>query len=354
MNKKLLIALLPALLASGAANAAKIYETEDGSYINLYARMQGDFKFQDENKSATGESKYLGSTNSRFGLNGSQTINENASLIGLLQYQLVPNDDDASIDWQVRYAWAGVDFHDYGRIETGRVLSGVTLFSDIGDIFSTGGDPVAGAHAGTVDSSSALIFRQNGTLQYRNELGDLEVATAFIANTSVKSGYNFAARYNIDMGKLGSLQPSAMFQNTSADESSDHFLDTGVSNYQTYGVGARYFLGGLYAGASYAQEKMQLTSASDAITDGADFRLAYDFGDWVVRAGYRYLKFEGQDRKVEDAIQTEVQYRLTTQSSLFLNYTDNKGYQSTVNASGVTMAAKEKGAELTASLRYEF
>lgn len=354
MKKKLLCTLIPALLVAGTANAAKIYEEEDGSFVNLYARMQGDLKYQDEAKSATGESKLLGSTNSRFGLNASQTINENASLIGMLQYQLVSNDDNTSIDWQVRYAWAGIDFNDYGRLETGRVISGVTMFSDIGDIFSTGGDPVAGYHAASVDSSSALIFRQNGTAQYRNEFGNLEVSTAVIANTSVKMGFNAAARYNFDMGKAGSLQPSAMFQSTSADENSTHFDKNGVTNYQTVGAGARYYLGGFYAGASYSQEVMELESASDAVTNGADFRLAYDFGDWVVRAGYRYLKFEDQDLKVEDAIQTEVQYRLTKQSSVFLNYTDNKGHQSTVNGSGVSMATKEKGAEFTASLRYEF
>ena len=354
MKKKILFALIPTLLASGAANATKIYEQEDGSFINLYTRMQGDFKFQDENKSATGESKVLGATNSRFGLNASQTINEHASLIGMLQYQLVSNDADTSIDWQVRYAWAGIDFNDYGRIETGRVISGVTMFSDIGDIFSTGGDPVAGYHAASVDSSSALIFRQNGTAQYRNEFGNLEVSTAAIANTSVKAGFNMAARYNIDMGKAGSLQPSAMFQSTSADKNSDHYTTTRVENYQTFGAGARYYFGGFYAGASYSQEVMELESAADAVTNGADFRLAYDFGDWVVRAGYRYLKFEDQDLKVEDAIQTEVQYRLTKQSSIFLNYTDNKGHQSTVTGSGVEMATKEKGAELVASLRFEF
>ena len=217
-----------------------------------------------------------------------------------------------------------------------------------------GGDPVAGYHAGSVDSSSALIFRQNGSAQYRNEFGNLEVSTAAIVNTSVKAGFNVAARYNIDMGNAGSLQPSAMFQSTRADENSAHFTDNGVSNYQTFGAGARYYFAGFYAGASYSQEVMELENASDAVTNGADFRLAYDFGDWVVRAGYRYLKFEEQYLKVEDAIQTEVQYRLTKQSSLFLNYTENKGHQLSVKGSGVTMASKEKGAELTASLRYEF
>lgn len=353
MKNKLLLSLIPALLVAGTANAAKVYEAEDGSFINLYARMQGDFKYLDENKSPTGEDKFLGSTNSRFGVNASQTINEHASLIGMLQYQLVSNDDNTSIDWQVRYAWAGLDFHELGRVETGRVISGVTMFSDIGDIFSTGGDPVAGYHAGTVDSSSALMFRQNGTLQYRNEFAGLEVSTAFIANTSVKTGFNVAARYDIDMGKAGSLQPSAMFQSTNADENSDHFETNGVSNYETYGVGARYYLGGWYAGASVSRENMTLTGGSEEVTNGADFRLAYDFGDWVVRAGYRYLKFDDIDLAVEDAIQTEVQYRLTQQSSLFLNYTDNKGGKSEVNASGATVTGV-KGAELTASLRYEF
>ncbi len=351
MKMKLLAVLVPALLASGVAHSAQIYQADDGSVLNLYGRAQGDFKSFDENSSPTGKSKVIGSTNSRFGLNGHQVVNDKVSLIGQLQYSLASNDEDTSIDWQVRYAWAGLDFGNYGRIETGRVVSGVTMFSDIGDIFSTGGDPVAGYHINTVDTSAALIFRQNGTLQYRNEFGNLEVSSAVIANTSVKVGFNAAARYTFDMGSAGSLQPSVMYQTDKADDAQSD--KHGITNYSTYGIGARYLVGGWYAGAAYTQETMELTSAEDAVTNGADLRLAYDFGDWVVRAGYRYLKFEDVDLKVEDAIQTEVQYRLTKKSSIFLNYADNKGGNSTVTGSGVSVTGK-KGATLTASLRYEW
>ncbi|USD43779.1 porin [Vibrio sp. SCSIO 43135] len=355
MKKTLLaLALAPVALLPITSQAAQIYKAEDGSVLNMYGRVQGDFKYHDEhsNPAADGDEKLNGSVSARVGFNGHQVINDDYSLIGQMQYQLVSNDEDASIDWQARYVWAGIDMNENGRIETGRVLSVVTLFSDIGDIFSTGGDPVAGYHVGTVDSSAALIFRQNGTFQYRNEIGNLAFGTALITNSNVDYGYNAAARYTIDMGDAGILKPAAMFQYNKSDDA-----NADVQDYQTWGLGSQYFLGGLYLGAAYTQESMGLRNSSDnADTTGYDFRAAYDFGDWVVRAGYRYLALDestnGED-VIEDAIQTEVQYRLTRQSSIFLNYTDNKGGNSDITSSGASVSG-QKGAVFTTSLRYEW
>ncbi|MGF1698525.1 porin [Vibrio lamellibrachiae] len=352
--KKIILALAPVVLLPFATNAAQIYQADDGSVLNMYGRVQGDFKYydKDSNPAADGDSKLNGSVSARMGFNGRQTINDDFTLMGQMQYQLVQNDENDNVDWKARYVWAGIDMNEMGRIETGRVVSGVTMFSDIGDIFSTGGDPVAGYHAGEVDSSAALIFRQNGTFQYRNEIGDLALSAALITNSNVDIGYNAAARYTLDMGDAGILKPAAMFQYTKADDKA-----ADVEDYQTWGLGSQYFLGNLYLGASYSQESMGLSnSGNNADTTGYDLRAAYDFGKWVVRAGYRYLELDestSTDDVIEDAIQTEVQYRLTNRSSIFLNYTDNKGGKSNISSTGASVSGK-KGSVITTSLRYEW
>ncbi|PSW19934.1 porin [Photobacterium sanctipauli] len=355
MKKSSLSIIIPLTLLSTSAFAAEIYRAEDGSVLNSYGRAQADFKNakqKDENGEATGERKTNGTYNARLGFNGRQVINDTMAVMGQAQYQLVPDDKD-NVDWKARYIWAGIDMGEYGRIEAGRVVSGLTMFTNIGDIFSTGGDPVAGFHVGTVDESAALVFRQNGTFQYRNNIGNLDYSAAYITNSSVDYAYNAAAQYSIDLGKAGTLHPVVMYQK---DKAYDKMND--ITTYETYGIGTQYFYEDLYLGAAYTEENLDLRSSSkDASTIGLDFRAMYTFGDWVARIGYRYLKFDetkSTNDVVEDAIQTELQYRFTPRTSLYLNYTNNRGGKSTVSATGVEVSSIEQGDVFTTSLRFEW
>ncbi len=77
MKKHILTLLLPTLMASNAAMAAQLYQAEDGSVLNIYSRLGFNVTNKnDEHGDANGE------FDGRIGLNGSQTINEHASVIG--------------------------------------------------------------------------------------------------------------------------------------------------------------------------------------------------------------------------------------------------------------------------------
>ncbi|MBJ6911805.1 porin, partial [Vibrio cholerae] len=79
-----------------------------------------------------------GEFDGRIGLSGSQTINEHASVIGMAQYQVGAAEYASQVNDKpsltARYVWAGLDLQDYGRITGGRVSSGLTKFTDIGDV----------------------------------------------------------------------------------------------------------------------------------------------------------------------------------------------------------------------------
>ncbi|MCE2595715.1 porin [Motilimonas cestriensis] len=358
MKKTILAVIVPTLLATGAANAAEIYKAEDGSVLNMYGRVEANFVNKDTYDAAGHkDSDTDGSVYARLGFNGRQVVNENMAVIGQAQYQLSQEPGSSDTNWNARYVWAGLDMADAGRVEAGRVASGLIMFTDIGDIFYAGGDVVAGANVNTVDSGAALVFRQDGTFQYRNSVGGLDFSAAYITNSSIDYGFNTAARYNIELGDMGMLAPVAMYQFNKADTQSKAV--SSVKEYQTYGIGAQYFYGDFYAGATYVEEKFDAFAGGNDKTKGTDAVVAYDFGQFVTRAGYRYQDLKdapSSNKKIQDRWTIEGQYKLTAQSSIFANYSYNEGHGVTgadlVNAAG--SLARKEGGVASLGLRYEW
>ncbi|EOW9141259.1 porin, partial [Vibrio cholerae] len=122
-----------------------------------------------------------------------------------------------------RYVWAGLDLQDYGRITGGRVSSGLIMFTDIGDVFASS-DVSMARQANKVDKTATQVFRQDGTLQYQNTLGNWDISAAYLLgnNTSALDyGYNAALRYTLDMGEWGTLAPVIAAQKTQGDARSN-------------------------------------------------------------------------------------------------------------------------------------
>ncbi|ELA9243547.1 porin [Vibrio alginolyticus] len=366
MKKTILSLAVPTLLFSGQVLSQTIVSSDDGSHLNLYGRVQADFRDRGNGATTVGGADNEVNANrqyARFGFSGRQAMENGMAVIGQAEYQLNNGDGNTNdsgigstdkVDWVARYVWAGVDMNELGRVEAGRVASGLLMFTSIGDVFYSGGDPVAGYHVNTVDTSADLVFRQNGTLQYKNSLGNLDFATAYIQNSSIDSGYNFAASYNVafDSSKLSLI---GMYQLNKNEEKN---ANVEVSKYQTYGIGLRYFVEDLYFGAGYSIEDMDLyNSSKDAKTKGGDIVMTYDFGQWIARAGYRYLAFDevsnGSDDVIENTWIAEAQYKLTPQSSLFVNYSDNSGGYSNFSGGNVEVVGK-KGSLASFGFRWTF
>lgn len=341
MKKLLLSTLIPALLLSTAANAAEIYKAEDGSHVNIYSRLG----YNITNK-GTHDQDTRGLFDGRIGLSGSQTINEHADVIGQAQYQvgaaeyansLNPN----SSDFTARYVWVGIDGHEYGKLKGGRVDSGLIMFTDIGDVFATS-DVSMARQAGMVDETAVQVFRQDGTLQYQNTIGNFDISAAYIFGNDTSAldyAYNAAVRYNIDMGDAGKLAPVVAFQKSKADDSNTN----PDSEYQFWGVGTRYYLNKLMLGALYSQDEVDGIYGNATSTDKVmEFTAVYDFNDdWAFRAGYRNLNNDdGDELELKDTT-FEVQYKLTTMSSIYTTYELRNGKNGYAN--GVTAGPRTSG-----------
>ncbi|MCF7353353.1 porin [Vibrio sp. CK2-1] len=319
MKKQLLSTLIPVLLFSAASNAAEIYKAEDGSHVDLYSRLG----FNITNK-GTNDQDTRGVFDGRIGLSGAQTINEHADVIGMAQYQVGAAEyanslNPGSSDFTARYVWAGIDGHEYGAIKGGRVDSGLIMFTDIGDVFATS-DVSMARQASMIDATAVQVFRQDGTLQYQNSIGNFDVAAAYIFGNDTSAldyGYNAAVRYTLDMGDAGTLAPVISYQKTKADDSNIN----SDAEYQFWGVGTRYYLNKLMLGALYSQDEVDGIYAGTSTDKVMEFTAVYDFNDdWAFRAGYRSLENDdGDELELKDTT-FEVQYKLTNMSSIYTTY----------------------------------
>lgn len=352
MKKQLLSLLIPTIMASNAAMAAQIYKAEDGSNLNIYSRL--GFNVTDKNNQY-GDSK--GEFDGRIGLDGSQTINDQFSVIGLAQYQVgaaeYANTLSDSKAMTARYVWVGIDGHEYGKITGGRVSSGLIMFTDIGDVFASS-DVSAARQANKVDKTATQVFRQDGTIQYQNTFGNLDASAAYILGNSTSDldyGYNAALRYTLDMGKLGTLAPVVAFQQNKGDS---RYNDT---KYTFWGAGTRYYLGDLMLGALYSEDKVEGYYAKDSTDKVMEFTAVYNLtNDWVLRAGYRNLNNDdGDELELKDTT-LEVQYKLTDRSSIYTSYVfrnGERGYNAITNTESSFGGAHADQSYYHLGLRYE-
>ncbi|MEH6532154.1 MAG: porin [Photobacterium frigidiphilum] len=324
MKKTVLAALLPAMLVAGAAQAASVYQGEDGSNVDVYGRL--GFNVNDRDNDAD-DSKVVGQFDGRLGLGGSQTVNDKVSVIGWAEYQVgAAEGKNEGSDLTARYVWAGVDASEYGKITAGRVASGLIMSTDIADVFSLS-DVTLARQAGLVNKNATQVFRQDDTLQYQNSFGALDVSAAYILGNNVtdyetKNGYNLAARYTIDMGNAGKLAPVVSYQQNNADSGRSDNVD----QYDFWAVGTRYYLNDLMLGAVYSEDEVTYKGQENSQDKVYELTAVYDVNaDWVLRAGYRNLENTGGDETKYKDTTFEAQYKMTDRSSIFTSYVFRDG-----------------------------
>lgn len=233
------IKYLPCLLIAlaSSANAAVIYQANDGSNIDLYGRL--GFNVSDKK---TGDTS--GDFDGRIGFSARQAINDKLAVIGFTQYQVNAAEYANNIkaedpdDLTARYVWAGFDFAEYGKLTGGRVSSGLIMFTDIGDVFASS-DVAMARQANFIDPTAVQVFRQDGTIQYQNTFGNFDFSTAYILgnnSSDLDYGVNAAVRYTLDMGVAGKLQPVIAAQRSKASHDDTSVQsDDNADKYQMYG-----------------------------------------------------------------------------------------------------------------------
>ena len=211
MKRNLLAIAIPALLVAGTASASIEVWNKDGNKVDFYGRVYALNYITDRNNQ-TGEGD---KTTARFGMSGQTQITDGLSGYGRWEYEAKTG---ADADNETRYAYAGLNFGDFGSFDYGRndgVLKTLTSYTDVLPEF--GGDA-------SNNDIYALTARTKAVATYRN--------SDFFG---LVNGLRFAVQY-ADNGDNSSTQYLNHHERTAHDSAEAwgsvidwDVLDTGLS-----------------------------------------------------------------------------------------------------------------------------
>ncbi|PSW08452.1 porin [Photobacterium rosenbergii] len=357
MKRVALAVAVSSLLGTGYAQAGTIFQGDDGSTIDVYGRLA--FNVTDKDSSDV-----KGKFDARLGLGGSQTVNDDVSVIGWAEYQVNAaeggNTGEGNDSLSARYVWVGIDSEYYGKVTGGRVASGLIMFTDIVDVYAASDIAIA-RQVADVDPTATQVFRQDATLQYQNSAGYFDYSLAYIIGNddttkneagdvivdNLKQGYNIAMRYTFDLGEAGKIAPVAVYQYDENDNGAEYYV---------WGIGGSYYIGDLVLGLVYSEDEVDYGSGIKSKDEVVEFTAVYELNDyWVLRGGYRWLdNSDGDELELSDTT-LEAQYRLTLRSSIFASYVFRDGKDGDDGtAEPVRFAGKTDDDYMFLGLRYEY
>ena len=247
MKRKVLAIMVPVLLATGAANAAEIYN-KNGNKLDLYGKVDGLHYFSDD-IGADGNQSYA-----RLGFKGETQINELLTGYGQWEYNLQANNTESATNqsW-TRLAFAGLKFGEYGSFDYGRnygVLYDVEGWTDMLPEF--GGDTYSKA-------DNFMTNRANGVATYRST--DLY---------GLVEGLNFALQYQGNNESAG---------NGNEGTNNDNGRDIRHENGDGFGISSTYDIGmGFSAGAAFASSDRTTDQVNSTTAAGGEQAEAWTAG----------------------------------------------------------------------------
>ncbi|RKS84709.1 outer membrane protein N [Orbus hercynius] len=224
MKRNLLAIAIPALLVAGAANASIEVWNKDGNKLNVNGRVYALNYVGKHDNTVDGNGD---KTTARIGFTGETQVTDWLSGYGRFEWETATGSDASN---ETRYAFAGLNFGQYGSFDYGRndgVLKALTAYTDVLPEF--GGDA-------SNNSLYLLSARTSAVATYRNN-----------GFYGLVDGLDFAVQYG-DNKDINSVET------TGSDEKG---LNGGK---EAYGFNAQYAIldTGLSVGAGYTQ-----TSGSD-------------------------------------------------------------------------------------------
>ncbi|NUF48385.1 porin [Gilliamella sp. ESL0250] len=300
MKRNLLAIAIPALLIAGTANASIEVWNKDGNKVDFYGRVYALNYITDRNNQ-TGEGD---KTTARLGMSGQTQVTDSVTGYGRWEYEA---NTGKNADNETRYAFAGLNFGDFGSFDYGRndgVLKTLTSYTDVLPEF--GGDA-------SDNNLYALTARTKAVATYRN--------SDFFG---LVNGLRFAVQY-ADNGDNSSTNHFNKQNSNAKHDSAEAWgsvvdwdvLDTGLSvgagyaqtgghkDAKTWSAGIKYDNDNLYLAALYIQGKQKYGwdnastnhRADDLKTKGYEFVAQYgiDFEVGRLTPSVAYIQHKVKD-----------------------------------------------------------
>ncbi len=334
MKRNLLAIAIPALLVAGTASASIEVWNKDGNKVDLYGRVYA-LNYITDRDNQTGEGDQ---TTARLGMSGQTQVTDWLSGYGRWEYET----RTGSNSWdETRYAFAGLNFGDFGSFDYGRndgVLKTLTSYTDVLPEF--GGDA-------SNNNFYALSARTKAVATYRN--------SDFFG---LVDGLRFAVQY-ADNGDNSSTQ---RYNNESRNDGHDSaeawgsvidwdVLDTGLTvgagyaqtgghkDAKSWSAGVKYDNYNVYLAALYIQGKQKYgwenkaRNADDLKTQGVEFVAQYgiDFDIGRLTPSVAYIQHKLKDASTYSGVEGTRGNYLVKYVDVGLTYDFNKNLQAIID-----------------------
>lgn len=272
MKKTLLAVLVPLVALSGAANAAEIYN-KDGNKLDLYGKVDVRHLFSDNDH--YGDNQNGDDSRFRIGIKGETQITDQLTGFGRFENEIKTNGTEGENKNQVRLAYAGLKFAEFGSLDYGRnygVIYDTNAWTDVLPIF--GNDTMTQTDVYMTGRAANLLTYRNSdffgyvdglsfALQYQGANDDNSIAnrgsynqftdTYSYDNTANGDGFGFSTAYDIGWGVSvgGAYSSSARPQGQKDNLASGALGDRA----EAWNVGAKYDANNLYLAAVYGETR---------------------------------------------------------------------------------------------------
>lgn len=293
MKRKILAAVIPALLVAGAANAAEIYN-KNGNKLDFYGKMVGEHVWTTNGDTSSDDTTYA-----RIGLKGETQINDQLIGYGQWEYNMDASNVEGKQTTKTRLAFAGLKAGEYGSFDYGRNYGAIYDVEAATDMLvEWGGD-------GWNYTDNFMTGRTNGVATYRNTdffgmVDGLNFALQYqgknndtTAKKSNGDGFGFSVNYNIDgFGFVGAYSNS--------DRTDEQAADKRGETAEVWNLAAKYDANNLYASVMYGEsrnmtplEKTTFGSFANH-TQNIEAVVQYQF-DFGLRPSLGYVYAKGKD-----------------------------------------------------------
>ncbi|EBN0073500.1 porin, partial [Salmonella enterica subsp. enterica serovar Virchow] len=267
----LLAVLVPLVALSGAANAAEIYN-KDGNKLDLYGKVDVRHLFSDNDH--YGDSQNGDDSRFRIGLKGETQITDQLTGFGRFENEIKTNGTEGDNKNQVRLAYAGLKFAEFGSLDYGRnygVIYDTNAWTDVLPIF--GNDTMTQTDVYMTGRAANLLTYRNSdffgyvdglsfALQYQGANDDNSIASRGTSNfndptsydkTANGDGFGFSTAYDIGWGVSvgGAYSSSARPDGQKYNKASGALGDRA----EAWNVGAKFDADNLYLAAVYGETR---------------------------------------------------------------------------------------------------
>lgn len=304
MKRIILTVFTLALLATNVANAAEFYN-KGGNKVDLYGEV--DVRHMFAKSHDNGDKEDGDDSRVRFGIRGETQITDQLSGFGNFENEIKTNGPEGNNKNEVRLAYAGLNFSNYGSIDYGRnfgVIYDTAAWTDVLPLF--GGDTMVQTDVFMTDRNANLLTYRNRdffgyvdglnfTLQYQGANDDNSIATRNSAKAN-GDGYGLSSSYDLGW----SVTLGAGYSNSARTLEQQQSTAKG-KRAEAWNVGAKYDNDNIYLAALYG-ETLNMTEIGENLiankTQSIELVAQYQF-NFGLSPSIAYLQSKGKSLNVD-------------------------------------------------------